>query len=238
MSSLISSQKHGGAGHSRLSDNSKDSFKPARRSVILGCRTAEFLLLSLFLLRGSAAVSTQGDTAVSSAVFAAAERCSRKLKSLEDFSLKHKSERKQITRFTEDEVNSYLALDLSEQYNPCLKSLRIAFEENKIQAVAAIDFDRLRTESTRLLPKVISLMFSGTHTLTARGQLLSKNGNANFHLEEARFDNSTLPRSLVEEIITAVGRKQNPPFDPLQPSKMPYKIEKVDVRRGYIIVYQ
>jgi hypothetical protein len=85
---------------------------------------------------------------------------------------------------------------------------------------------------------LMSLMFSGTHTLSASGQLQSKDGNARFYLEQARFDNSTLPRSLVEEIISAVGKKQNPPFDPLQPSRMPYKIERVDVHRGYIIVYQ
>jgi len=35
-----------------------------------------------------------------------------------------------------------------------------------------------------------------------------------------------------------VGRKQDPPFDPMQPSKMPYEIQKVDVHSGYIVVYQ
>jgi hypothetical protein len=76
------------------------------------------------------------------------------------------------------------------------------------------------------------------HKLTARGQLLSGNGKASFRLEQARFDNSTLPKALVEEIITAVGRKQNPPFDPLQPSQLFYDIDKVDVHPGHILVYQ
>jgi len=135
-------------------------------------------------------------------------------------------------------VNSYLALDLSPKYNPCLKSLRMTFEEERLEAVAGIDFDRLGTASTKFLPKVIGLILSGTHNISARGQLLSKNGNANFLLEQARFDNSTIPRSLVEEIITTVGRKQDPPFDPMQPSKMPYEIQKVDVHPGSIVVYQ
>lgn len=238
MSSLTSSQKHGGAVHSGLSDSSRDPFKLARRSVISNCCEAAPLLLIFFLFCGLAAIRGDGDLLASAASKAAAEQCRLKIKSLEDFSIKRKSGQKQTTRFSEDEINSYLALDLSPKYHPCLKSLLMTFEESSMQGVAAIDFDRLGTTSSKFFPKIISLMFSGTHTITARGQLLSKNGNANFYLEQARFDNSSLPKSLVEEIISAVGRKQNPPFDPLQPSPMPYKIEKVDVHPGYIIVYQ
>lgn len=168
----------------------------------------------------------------------AAEQCSSKLKAMEEFTVERKPGRKQKTRFSEDEVNSYLALELSPKYHPCLKSLVVTFEENRLQAIASIDFDRLGTASDKVLPRIIGLVFSGMHTITARGQLVSKNGKANFNLEQARFDNSTLPKYLVEQIITAVGRKQKPPFDPLQPSEMPYEIEQVDVHPGYIITYQ
>jgi hypothetical protein len=169
---------------------------------------------------------------------AAAERCSAKLKKLEDFSASHKPGSRQTTSFTQDEVNSHLALDLSSKYHPSLKSLVVTFEEKKLQAVTTIDFDRLGETSTKFFPKLLGTLFSGTHTLTARGQLVSGNGKAHFLLEEAKFDNSTLPKSLVEEIISAVGRKQDPPFDPLQPSELPYGIRKVDVHRGYIVVHQ
>ena len=87
-------------------------------------------------------------------------------------------------------------------------------EKNELQAVASIDFDSL-SSSGKPLSKLIGLMFSGTHTLTVKGQLISKGGKANFSSDQARFDDTTLPRYLVEQIITAVGRKQNPPFDPL-----------------------
>ena len=79
-------------------------------------------------------------------------------------------------------------------------------------------------------------MFSGVHTMAADGQLVANDGKAHFKLEQALFDGSALPKPLVEGIISAVGRKQNPPFDPLQPSEMPYEINKVDVHSGYIIV--
>ena len=86
------------------------------------------------------------------------------------------------------------------------------------------------------MPKLISLMFSGVHTLAADGQLVTKDGKAHFKLDAGPFRWQRLPKPLVEGIISAVGRKQNPPFDPLQPSEMPYEINKVDVHPGYIIV--
>ncbi len=135
-------------------------------------------------------------------------------------------------------MNSYLDLDLSSQYNSCLKRLTLKFEEDKLQGAVAVDFDRLRGTSTKFLPKLLGFMLSGVHIITARGQLVSGNGKASFRLEQARFDNSTLPNALVEEIISAVGRKQDPPFDPLQPSQLFYNIQRIDVHTGYILVYQ
>jgi|WetSurMetagenome_2_1015567.scaffolds.fasta_scaffold09402_4 hypothetical protein len=167
---------------------------------------------------------------------AAAERCSTKLKSLEDFAAQRKAGRKQTMRFSQDEINSYLALDLSPHYHPCLKGLSITLKENMLQAVASIDFDHLG--SSKFVTKILGFLFSATHQMTATGQIISQDGNAYFRLDQARFDGQTLPNHVVEEIISAVGRRQDPPFDPLQPSKLMYEIEKVEVHAGYIIVYQ
>jgi len=184
------------------------------------------------------AVPAGADSASPAVTRAAAARCDAKLKELENFAAHRKAGQTKTTQFSEDEVNSYLALDLSPKYHPCLKSLTVTFEEDRLQSVAAIDFDRLGTTSSKLLPKLLSFMLSGVHRLTAIGKLVSGNGKACFRLEQARFDSSTLPKALVEEIITSVGRKQNPPFDPLQPSELFDGIQKVDVHAGYILVYQ
>jgi hypothetical protein len=114
----------------------------------------------------------------------------------------------------------------------------MSFEEARLQGVAAIDFDRLGGSSSKLMPKLLGMIFSGTHVLSARGELISRDGKGRFRLERASFDDSTLPRYLIEHIITLVGKKQNPPFDPLQLSALPYGIERVDVHPGYLIVYQ
>jgi hypothetical protein len=231
MFSLTSLPRHGGAARSKSFGNSS-----AGGSIFVKFRKAVLLLgLSVFC----SFANTAGREAAKPAITrAAADRCNLKLKSLEGFAAHRKAGQKQTTQLTEDEMNSYLELDLRPHYHPCLKTLSLAFEENMLQAVAAIDFDHLGSTSSRLLPKLLSYMLSGAHTMTARGRLLSGNGKASFRLEQARFDNSTLPRALVEEIISAVGRKQNPPFDPMQPSALFDDIEKVEVHSGYILVYQ
>jgi hypothetical protein len=157
---------------------------------------------------------------------------------LESVAALDSTDRRQTTKFSEEEVNSYLAEDLSPQYHPCLKTIMTMFKEGRIRIVAEIDFDRLDVTSTDVFSKMIKLLFSGKHTITAQGKLQSGNREAFFDLEKAFFDNKALPNFLVEEILTAVGQKQNPPFDPMHPSEMPYKIDKVDVHPGYIIVYQ
>jgi hypothetical protein len=201
--------------------------------MIACCSRVALLIVFLALCCGIAS------PAASQITRAAADRCAAKVKSLEDFDTHHKPGQKQTTRFTQEEVNSYFALELSSKYHPSLKSVSFTFEENnRLQSVATIDFDKLGATSNKILPKLLSFVLSGVHTLTARGELVSGNGKAHFRLEEARFDTTTLPRALVEEIITAVGRKQNPPFDPLQPSELFSGIQKVDVHSGYILVYQ
>ena len=169
----------------------------------------------------------------------AAESCSKKVISLQDYAAKtESSQRRRNTRFSEEEINSYLALELSPKYHSSLKSILISLEEGRLQGKATIDFDQLAMSSGKVVTKIIARLFSGVHDLTLRGKLVSGDGKANLQLEEARFDEGVLPNVLVEEIITAVGRKQKPPFDPMQPSQMPYRIERVELHRGYIVVCQ
>jgi len=202
-----------------------------------GFSKVALLIAGLSLFSGTL-IPAEPETAAPAITRAAADKCDAKLKRLENYAAHQKTGKVQTTQFSEDEVNSYLALDLSSNYHPCLKSLTLKFEEDRLQGVVLIDFDKLGKASTRFFPKLLSFMLSGVHAITARGQLISGNGKASFRLEQATFDNTTLPKALVEDIITAVGRKQNPPFDPMQPSTLFYNIQKIDVHTGYVLVYQ
>src|SRR5688572_21075598 len=169
---------------------------------------------------------------------AAAESCGIKVKQLEDYAANPTPGKKKTTRFDEAEINSYLALDLKEKFHPSLKSLLVTLQKEDLQGVASLDFDHLSVNAKGAFTKLIASMFSGVHALTVRGDLIATEGKGSFKLREARFDQTSLPNFLVEQIITAVGQKQKPPFDPTQPSQLPYAIQRVDLHAGYIIVQQ
>jgi hypothetical protein len=168
----------------------------------------------------------------------AAKTCAVKVRKLEEFSRRPSSGKSQTTQFSEEEINSYLTLDLSSKFSPSLKSLVVRLKEGGLQGNALIDFDRLEMKSTEIATRLFAFMLSGVHELMVRGKLPVKNGKGNFQLEEAQFDGIRLPVALVEEIITIIGRKQKPPFDPTSPSEMIYRIQRVDLHQGYMVVYQ
>jgi len=168
----------------------------------------------------------------------AADACNTKLLRLQSFPAHPDGVKKQTTEFTEAEVNSYLALELSAKYHPSLKSLQVKFADTRLEGTAAIDFDQLGMSAKGMFTRLFAWLFSGTHKLNVRGKLRAVGGKGNFELDEAQFDSATLPNFLVEEVITAVGRKQKPPFDPMKPSQLPWSIDHVDVRAGQIVVHQ
>lgn len=166
---------------------------------------------------------------------AAADRCAAKIRLLEAYA---GPGTRQTISLSEEEMNSYLALVVGPNYHPSLKSVLLTFNDGRVVAVASIDFDRLNFSSTQFLNGLMRSLLTGVHTLMVSGDAVSGKGKANFNLEESRFDAVALPNLLVSEIISTVGLKQKPPFDPMQPSALPYHIQKVDVRSGYIVLYQ
>jgi len=168
----------------------------------------------------------------------AADECARKVKKLEEFAARTGNRGTQTTRISDVELNSYLAYQLSPKYHPSLKSLTVQLEPTRLQGVAIVDFDQLGMSSKKSVTRIIASLLTGKHTLTVHGKLIADGGRANFQLERSLFDDISLPNLLVEEIISTVGKRQKPPFDPMQPSQMPYGIHKVDMGQGCIVVYQ
>jgi hypothetical protein len=193
------------------------------------------LSLSFIPLTGQGAAEPAPNASLSRS---AASSCSEKVQKLQDFAEGPEAGKKQTTRISESELNSYLAFELSSKYHPSLKRLEIDLSEGRLAGAAAIDFDQLALTSKSVMGKLFAHLFSGVHTLNIRGRLHAEGGKANLLLDDASFDDTTLPNFLVEEVISAVGRRQKPPFDPLKPSQMPYSIDRVDLHQGYILVHQ
>jgi len=169
---------------------------------------------------------------------AAAKECLRKLNEMVTYAAGPETENGKITRFTEEEINSYLALYEESEYRSCLQYFNMSFRQGFMEGIVSVDFDCLKKASSKSLPKLLTTFFSGTHIITARGTILSDNGKGRFQLEEARFDALVLPGLIVEQLITTLCMQLDPPFDPMEPSPFPYKIKRVRIQPGYIMVFQ
>jgi hypothetical protein len=187
-----------------------------------------------------AVIGAPADSPSASISRTAAQRCSLKVRDLQQFADNPDSSTGgKTTIFAENEINSYLALDLQTKLHPSLRSLVIKLEgTNRLRATAVIDFDRLNAKSSGNIALLVADLVSGVHELAVQGSLIANSGQAYFKLEEALLDGRVLPRFLVETIITAVALRQDPPFDPMQPSKMPYHIESVEANPGSLVVVQ
>lgn len=191
-----------------------------------------------FLIFQSASLLSLFNSRYACGAEAATEECSRKLEAIEDFALESGPSIEKTTRFTEEEINACLAPDAESKYRSCIKNFRVSLREDLVEGVASVDFNCLKQASAEFLPGLIAGLFSGTHILTARGTITSADGEASLKLEEARFDGVALPGFLVEQAITAVCMRQDPPFDPLKSSALPYSIRKVKIHPGYLLVFQ
>ncbi|MDR0843059.1 MAG: hypothetical protein LBP68_06545 [Acidobacteriota bacterium] len=164
--------------------------------------------------------------------------CETKLGRVKAFASVKEAVRSQVIYFTEDEINSWLALRFKSRAHPSLKDLTVSLEDGQALVTAGIDFDRLRDDSETFLPKLIALMFSGVHTITAHGKIISGKGQGMFEVDKARFDDIAIPAYLMNGILSAVGLRQNPPVDPSNLSPLPFSLEHIDVRKGSLLTYQ
>ena len=167
-----------------------------------------------------------------------ADQCSAKVKRMMTNANLVELPNPTVYRFSEAEVNSYLEFELRQYFHASLKSLSFDFEQQRLISIAALDFDALGLHSDSVLTALLSKIWSGVHILLIEGNLIADAGKVRLELLEAKFDQADLPRTLVKQIISAVGKNQNPPFDPMELSALPYRIRQVDVHKEYILIHQ
>ena len=193
------------------------------------------LLLLLFFSAIISALSADTPTLVSET---AAQSFLDKMTGMETYAAGQETVEEKTTRFTEEEINSYLSLHGDSKYRSCIKYFRITLEQEFLVGTASVNFDCLQEKSPGSISGLITGLFSGTHTLTARGSIHNEDGKGNFQLEEARFDAVALPGFLVEQMITSICMRLDPPFDPMEPSPFPLKIRSIHINNGQIMVRQ
>ena len=146
----------------------------------------------------------------------------------------------QTTQLTDAELNSYLRFHLKDQVpvgivEPTLNALG----DGRVAGGALIDLDAVRKSRKRGWTDPLSYL-TGQMPLAATGMLTTQNGIGRFQLESASISGVSIPKSLVQELLTHYSKSaENPSGIGIDdPFELPAKIKEIRVGKGEALVVQ
>jgi hypothetical protein len=146
----------------------------------------------------------------------------------------------QTTQLTDAELNSYLHFHLKDQVpagvlDPTLSALG----DGRVKGTAVIDLDAVRKQKQRGWTDPMSYM-TGQLPLTASGILITQNGVGRFQLESAEVSGLSIPKSLLQELLTYYSKSAEKPsgISIDDPFELPARIKEIRVGKGEAMVVQ
>jgi hypothetical protein len=150
------------------------------------------------------------------------------------------AKKSQSTSLTDVEVNSYLRYSMADQIptgivDPVLN----AMGEGRVSGRAVVDLDAVRKQKQRGWLDPMSYL-TGRLPITASGRLSTKDGVGRFALESAEISGVTVPKSLVQELLTYYSRSPERPdgINMDDPFQLPSRIREIQVGQGTATVIQ
>jgi hypothetical protein len=176
-----------------------------------------------------------------------ADRCQTKLGRISAFAAKPKPKAAagsaaatQTTQLTDTELNAYIKFNLKNEVpagvvDPTLT----AMGEGKVRGAAVIDLDTVRKQKQRSWTDPLGYM-TGKLPLTASGLLITQNGIGRFQLESAEISGITIPKSLLQELLSFYSKSTEKPsgISMDDPFELPASIKEIRVGKGEAMVVQ
>ena len=198
-------------------------------------RRAAILLFGVLL--GLAPVATQGRLSKEDAA-----RFQSKLTKIVGFgnTPAAKSAQARATPVSDVEVNSYLRYLAADQVpvgivEPVLNALG----DGRVSGRAIVDLDAVRKQKTRGWLDPMAYL-SGRLPVNASGRLSTKDGTGQFQLESADISGVTVPKAVLQELVTYYSRTPENPegINMDAPFELPARIREIRVGTGTSTVVQ
>ena len=170
------------------------------------------------------------------------DRCQGKLGRITSYANvpKAKAAASQMTQLTDTELTSYLRYNLKDQVpvgivEPTLSALG----DGRVKGSAVVDLDAVRKQKQRGWTDPMSYM-SGQLPLNVSGMLITQNGVGRFQLETAQISGISVPKSLLQELLTHYSKTaENPTGISMDdPFELPARIKEIRVGKGEAMVVQ
>jgi hypothetical protein len=144
------------------------------------------------------------------------------------------------TQVTDAEVNSYLKFLAGSQVpvgivDPALH----AAGNGRVTGRALVDLDAVRTQKKRAWTDPLGYL-TGKLPVTAAGRLSTANGVGRFTLESAEISGVTIPKSLLQELLTYYSRTAETPagINMDEPFNLPSAILEIRIAQGAAVIVQ
>ena len=151
---------------------------------------------------------------------------------------KHSAAR--VTTISDGELNSYLKfLAGSEVPVGIADPILHAAGDGRVTGRAVVDLDAVRTQKKRTWSDPLAYL-SGHLPITAQGTLSTTNGTGQFTLESAEISGVTVPKSLMQDLLSYYSKSQERPngINMDDPFQLPSAIKEIKVGVGTTTVVQ
>lgn len=146
----------------------------------------------------------------------------------------------QTTQISDDELNSYFRFHAREQIpvgivEPTLNALG----DGRVGGRAIVDLDAVRKQKQRGWLDPMAYL-TGRLPITASGMLTTKEGVGRFELESAEISGITVPKTLIQELLTHYSRTPEKPggINMDDPFELPSRIKEIRVGKAQSTVVQ
>lgn len=144
------------------------------------------------------------------------------------------------TQLTDAEVTAYLRHHARDQVpTGIVEPTLIALGEGRVGGKAIVDLDAVRSQKQRGWLDPLAYL-TGKLPLAATGTLITQDGVGRFQLESAELSGVTIPKSVVQELLTFYSRTPEDPdgINMDDPFDLPSGIREIRVRKGDAMVIQ
>ena len=146
----------------------------------------------------------------------------------------------QTTDVTDDELNSYLRFHARDQIpagvvEPTLNALG----DGRVGGSVIVDLDAVRKQKQRGWLDPLGYL-TGRLPVTATGTLKTKDGVGQFELQSAEISGVTVPKSLIQELLSYYSRTPENPagINMDEPFELPSRIREIRVGKAKSTIVQ
>ncbi len=144
------------------------------------------------------------------------------------------------TQLLEGEVNAYFKFLAGAQVPVGITDpLLHAVGNGRVTGEATVDLDAVRTQKKRAWTDPLAYLM-GKLPVTAAGTLTTENGVGRFQLESAQISGLSVPKSLLQELLSYYSKtKENPSgINMDDPFQLPSAIQEIRIGQGVATIVQ